>query len=332
MTAIVFFNIGWMNSYRGVRHGDEIRGGGAWVNENAVGHEVYNFAPYRGRYYGCVQPPGGREIHIERLGAAVDDDHVDNVTIAWVAKDPTQGLRLVGWYSGARLFRHFQQPPVGAVRPVRSESDQAWFIAVANVVDSVLLDPEDRTLPIPRNKRGAMGQSNVWYADSLLGQSTIEEVRAFIRRYNAGVEARQVKRVAGSRDMDQARKIQVEQSAINAVRDYYESRGFRVSDVQRDNVGWDLEAARGEQRLLIEVKGLSGSQAEAELTPNEYHQMRSHRNDYRLCIVSDALSPARLRMRRYAFMRSRKAWVDQDDCALMFEERTAARVRPMDGG
>lgn len=159
MDRTVFFNVGWMNRYAGVSPGDSIRGGGAWVERHGVGHEVHNFAPYRGRYYGSVQPPGGRKVNIDRLGASPDSDYVDGVTVAWVAKRPSGGLELVGWYVAARIYREWQTAPRAAARPVRSGRDQAGYFAVALCADGQILDPDERTLKIPRNRRGGMGQS-----------------------------------------------------------------------------------------------------------------------------------------------------------------------------
>jgi hypothetical protein len=316
---MIFFNVGWMNQYQGE---PGIRGGGAWVGKHGVGHEMYNFAPVRGVLYGSVQPPGGREINISRLGAAANDAFVDDVTVVWVAKDPKAGLRVIGWYRRARVFRFWQPPPPGAKRAVRSKRDQAHYLVSAKEHDCHLLDRESRTFPIPRNRVGAMGQANVWFAESPLGRATIRKVETFMRAVAA--TGRRGKRVPARVDVD--RKVAVELAAIRAVTAYYTAQGFRVRDIQRDNAGWDLEATRRRETLLVEVKGLSGSEPCADLTPNEFHHMQRRSKAYRLCIVTHALDPRKQTMRRFECSNGRD-WIDQHDCLLEVKPITGARVR-----
>ena len=62
-----------------------------------------------------------------------------------------------------------------------------------------------------------------------------------------------------------------------------------VNSFEKDNVGWDLEAVKNKEKLLIEVKGLSGNEVVSELTPNEYAQMKNNIVNYRICLVTNAL-------------------------------------------
>ncbi len=325
MTTMVFFNVGWMNAYRGLSHGDSIIGGGSWPQQHGVGHEMYNFAPHRGRLYGSVQPPGGRRIHIERLGAGQDDPFIDDVHVVWVSRRPGDRLVVIGWYKHARVFREWQRCGKGAVRPVRSTSDQALYLATAPVAQCTLLEDEQRTLVVPRNTKGAMGQSNVWFADSALGRKFVAKVKKVMA--DPSLPSDRLKRRRGVHD--QARKVRVEQAAIDLTWAYYESNGYKLRDVQKDNVGWDLEATRGREKLLLEVKGLSGGELTVELTPNEYSQMNAsaHRKRYRLCVVTHALEDRRRELRRFALQggRGESRWVDQHDALLTMEERVGAR-------
>ena len=76
------------------------------------------------------------------------------------------------------------------------------------------------------------------------------------------------------------------------------AKNWICEDVSAKCDGWDITATQrgGTQRLLIEVKGLSGSTAVVELTPNEYAKLRQHgpgRRDIRyiVAIMTEALSP-----------------------------------------
>ncbi len=320
-----------MNHYRGLQ-GDPIRGGGKWVEDHGTGHEVFNFASHRGRCYGFVRPSAGSLIDIDRLGAAPGSPMLDGVLVAWVAKQPGGGLRVVGWYEDARVFRDRQASPPGADRAVTGKRDQAGSNVVANASNTRCLDPEERTFPIPRNKKGAMGQANVWFADSKLGA----KVAASFRTYLDKVKKDRRKRATGGADkgvaraVDQLKKRRVELAAIRLVWTKYEELGFDVRDVQGDNVGWDLVARRaGGTKLLLEVKGLSGAGQVVELTANEFTQMnrRTNRKDYRLCVVTNALADRKRTLRRFFYNPELKVWCSEDDgSTLEITPMTSARV------
>lgn len=43
--TILFCKIGWMENYCGQTANDQIQGGGSYVKEHGIGHEVCNFEP-----------------------------------------------------------------------------------------------------------------------------------------------------------------------------------------------------------------------------------------------------------------------------------------------
>lgn len=318
--TMLFCNIGWMKKYRGTSR-DSISGGGSWIKESGLGTEVYNFQPHRGFLYGSFQTPRGGKLSIERLGAQASAESVEAVTVAWVAKHPAGGLRLVGWYRSARVYRDYQAAPGTSGRWLGDQ--RAGYLAVAREADGVVLPPEERTLRIPRNKRGAMGQSNVWFADSAAGRATIAEVRRFIRDWDR--RSRGAASVARISNVE--RRVDVERAAIRQAAATFQNYGYRVTSVESDNVGWDLEAVRDTERLQVEVKGLSHAGGVVELTPNEFEKMRKLRKTYRLCVVQFALTPRRRVVRIFSCLGDGKTWTDDDDRQLSVEPRTGARVR-----
>jgi hypothetical protein len=54
---------------------------------------------------------------------------------------------------------------------------------------------------------------------------------------------------------------------------------YIIKNVEKDNVGWDLEAKPEIDgvSLCLEVKGLFGSELKVGLTPNEYRILIKHR-------------------------------------------------------
>jgi 5-methylcytosine-specific restriction protein A len=162
MDKLLFLNIGWMERYQGLES-DTIAGEGAFVNKYNDPHdpetyppcEIYNFQPYEGVMYGFVRIARG-SIRIERLGASPGNDSIDGVLVVWVAKSPSDGTVIVGWYDDATVYRHCQPPPEGSGR--RREGRQEWGHRVAARAENcTLLPPERRDFPIPRGRKGAMG-------------------------------------------------------------------------------------------------------------------------------------------------------------------------------
>jgi hypothetical protein len=302
---ILFCNVGWMERYEGqFKGGDEIKGGGRYVQQKGRGHEVCNFSPVRGKLYGYVQP-AGKEINLERVGGSLVDDEVTGVTVVWTAKRPGGSTVVIGWYRNATVFRKMRRQNNPSPRHCMNHINQYRIVALAK--DCVLLPIDARTCEIPRQVKGSMGQANVWYADDPRSVKIVDSVLHLI----AG--KRTVKRTKPARAVkqDQERKAQVEKAAIRACCDHFEKLGYVVRSVERDNVGWDLEANLGKTKLLIEVKGLSGAGPSVELTPNEFKVFSERLPSYRLGIVIEALTSPSLRVCRYS--EEQGAWIVDKD-------------------
>ena len=138
------------------------------------------------------------------------------------------------------------------------------------------------------------------------------------------------------RQTDAELRRRVEQEAINHAIAYYESDvggSHRVESVEKDGVGWDLEAfAEDGANLKIEVKGLSGKDLVVELTPNEYAKMLSPENraDYIIYVLPEALSskPVAYIFRYDAILSKGKelVWVSEEGQRLWIEPIIAARL------
>ena len=110
------------------------------------------------------------------------------------------------------------------------------------------------------------------------------------------------------------------------VEKYYRSLGYEIQGVQKDNVGWDLEARLYEKKLLLEVKGLSGAEVSTELTPNEYLQLKQKREKgYRICVVTEAMS-SQSRLHIFSYSPDSNSWTDENGQILEFQEVISARI------
>ena len=79
-------------------------------------------------------------------------------------------------------------------------------------------------------------------------------------------------------------KKEVEKAAMQAATRHYKSRGYEVESVETKNLGWDLEAVKGGEKLRVEVKGISKGGVYVNMTPNEFRAAQQHRQSYRLAV------------------------------------------------
>ena len=170
MKKVVFCEVAWMKYYGGVTEEDRQKNGGKYISENETGGEVYNFAPYNHKCYGYVMHYGD-ELHIERYDKILKSfDEVRDMTVVWVASDG-KSSKIVGWYEHATMYRFWQRYYDAAYA---GDVDYNYNF-VANEKDCYLIAEEDRTFVVPRasvaGKGKGMGQSQIWYADSIYAQN-----------------------------------------------------------------------------------------------------------------------------------------------------------------
>ena len=316
-----------MESYQGLSSTDQIHGGGAYVREKGVGQEVCNFASHRGVVYGFVRPPSddsqpySGQIKIQRIGGyrEYEPDEISNVLVIWTAARPEGGTFVLGWYKNATVYRF----PKSYSNPskLQQQNKLECYRIKAKSENAVLLPVEQRTFEIPRRIKGGMGQANIWYADSPDNSRIVSNVRAMVR--GRKILGKRPKR----RRTDPVHNAKVETAAVNEVWMHYQRLGYRVKDVQRENLGWDLEATFGRIKLRIEVKGLSGSNPVGELTPNEFAAFSRNSPGYRLAIVTNALKSPNLIVCRQ--VSETKSWiVDGDPTAtITIDPKTYASIK-----
>lgn len=315
---MLLMNIGWMNHYRGQTASDRIVNGGKYVAENKDGLEVFNFMPIAGKHYGFVEPPRGGTLDLSRLGGSSEVEYVEGVTCIFTATRPKGGRVVIGWYANARVYREIQ-----AVS--RGRKGERSFVATCKYSDAVLLAPDLRTMPVPRAREGVwgMGQSNVRYLDEAASASFKKALVALMRDPQASPSSH--RGGGGGKQPDPQRRVQIEKAAVSVATDHYRQMGYSVTSVESDNVGWDLEARKDAVCLLIEVKGCGASDARVELTPNEYAQMMRNKAEYRLVIVTKALTSAR-RADIVSYDIGTDSWRNEAGVQAGIDERIAARI------
>jgi hypothetical protein len=319
---ILICRVGWMHWYRGLSNADPIKGGGSFVQEHGYGHEMFNFSNHQDMAYGYVQAKNF-VIAVDRLGGEYDSESIEHVDVVWVATHPTDGGQLVvGWFRDASVYRNLQEPPNGFDRSI-GEDVARWNIT-ANYANVRLLEPDQRVYAIPSTASGlgTIGQSNVFYADDQLEiLSWLGSLRTYIQ---GGSRPNRKSGKKRRKKQDLNLKVKIEHAAVNAVTEWYESLDYEVRSVERDNVGWDLEAVHEKRGTrLVEVKGKFAAEVSAELTPNEYRAMLAER-DFRLAIVTEALSNPILHV---FLLEGNDDWQDAHGCSLDITEKTGAMVK-----
>ena len=320
MDPMLFLNVGWMRKYRGLDD-DTIIGGGSYIRDTGYGHEIFNFASFNGYMYGYVQVKGS--INITRLGGRKTDEAISGILAIWVARDLSGGTFIIGWYKNATVHRDPQPSPEGSNRVFNGES--LGFRIKAKVESCKLLNLDQRTFQIPRRVRGGMGQANIWYADQPSNVPFREDVWKFINEGELSDQWKRHPKLGQPRQPDAHRRKLVEKIAVEKTINYYEKLGYIVNSVERDNVGWDLEASNGGRKLRLEVKGLSHSELLIELTPNEYDNMQKHQHSYRICVVTDTLKKNPL-LRVFSYSPESHNWEDDEDNQLSITEIIGARM------
>jgi hypothetical protein len=323
MKPILFLNLAWMRSYKGLK-ADIPKGTFAYMRTEKGKvhvHEAFNFLPTNGKYYGYAAVKNGH-IDIRRLGADRDDTYIDNVLVVWTATRPGRGKVIVGWYKNARVLADAQWRPWNAA--MRAFKERIGYSVVASVGSSRLLEPDLRVFPVPNSGKGRPGQSVSYFPPNDPEAAWVRDARDFIA--TGRVRTPLARKKGGETDPELRAKVEL--AAIKLVTRYYEAKNFNVVSCEKDNVGWDLEASLGSSLLKIEVKGRSSSEPLVEVTPNEYRAMKAlkHRPDYRMCIVTSALNKVAARLAVFAYSPQDGAWISDGRAMLVIKERLAASL------
>lgn len=293
---------GWMNYYQGLSDNDQVINGGDYVDQNQTGHEIFNFKPIGNRYYGNVHPTHNGQINFNRIYDNIDNEagSVQGVLVIWCATAPGSGIVVVGWYKNAEVFRNREPfPENDAAFDERRDNDITTYRIGAQAGGVFLVNPQSRSFVIPHanGNNCGFGMSHVRYTDEPqcadLKVNLIEYVTGFSKGDSLLVDLHDLEREGNDEPAGRgwgATNPDVEKIAVEFTKKVYQEKGYEVKSVETLNLGWDLEATKGERTLKIEVKGLSGDQCSVGLTPNEYRVFKSADDNYRLFVVTSCLN------------------------------------------
>lgn len=131
--------------------------------------------------------------------------------------------------------------------------------------------------------------------------------------------------VHSGRFPDPESRERVERGAVDHVTADFTARGYQVTSVESENLGYDLVARRGKEEQHLEVKGTSGKTARFFLSRNE-RGCGAQDGAWRLALVTDALNTPTMEVYPYSkvedlFQLSPLAW----ECCLKPDDQSSRR-------
>lgn len=317
---LLVFRVGYMETYDG--EGD-ISGGGAYVEEHGTGGEMWNFRAEGGRCYGFVMTKSFAGIDLRRIDPSrtwSPNHELPGVDIIFIARRPEGGQVVVGWYRDATVFHKSYRGRRG--RKKMGDWEGLNYLCEVDANQATLLPKDQRTFLVPQGVKGFPGQSNVWYPDNPSFEAQLRQLIG--TRKQPAVAAKGRNTAPPDKDLI----TRIEKAAERATEHYFRKQGYTITFVQHDYKGWDLEARKDADHLLIEVKGHLGNVIQFELTPNEYDRLQEHHKRYRVCVLRNALD-ASAELEVYAPKKDGAEWmlrrIDKAG-SIRFIEKVAARA------
>lgn len=324
---VIYFNIGWMESYNGMKSSDLTTGAHGYLKHHKHGAEAFNFSRSPDGQVRGYRPPGARQqISIERLGAARGADHVGGVLVVWMARIPrSKTTVIVGWYEDATVYRRDRE------HEIEVDGEKISYSAVTTYKKATLVPSILRTYQIrsSRTNPGAgFGQNPTWYGVEQVDDSVRSYVQEYRRRLTRARRTSQT--LVPPKNTDPELRRRVEKRAIEHATAYYaklSGSAALVRSVETEAKGWDLEVELEATTLFVEVKGLLGSTLRCELTPNEYEKMMlpENRDHYVVYVVNNALAEApEIPLVSVFRLGAGEKWVTEDGRKLLIEQRLGA--------
>jgi hypothetical protein len=161
------------------------------------------------------------------------------------------GIQAITWNSFAEILDLGQQPIDRFEELEVLDNPTESGTVNSSPLDRVAGRGPDLVIPVPNPLRLSVSEEVAYeLSDEVRGQS-----------------------VEGKRDgRDSATNKRKEIRAIEIATTYMQLQGWTLArDCQKDGVGFDLEFARGDETLLVEVKGIGGPAIAFNMTAKEWH-------------------------------------------------------------
>ena len=281
---ILFIKTAWSEFYTGGR----VLGNHKHLKEHEnVGHECFNFKPYKGEYYCYIPPIAGSCPQLET------EEAKNWLVIVTARINGTGPLVVVGYYKDAQIYSSYKKRPEYRDKNSIFETDDDGDFFTYNVKSStgtLLPLSERKKYIIPPNLSKHIQSASIAYIRG--PKSTPEKWRTEFEKIALDViDSKQDNLDKKFPKIDVDTKKIIENNAIRHIIQFYEKKHYKIVDRQKDNCGYDLLAINKDgNELHIEVKGSASNSYHFFLTYNEMNCMNEDPK-WRLAIVKNALQP-----------------------------------------
>lgn len=299
MKKVLWVKFGWSEYYRG----GPVDGNFGWLKDakgskkEGKGHEAFNFMPIDGTYY-CYVPPQRKEY------APWNEDNI-GWTVICLAKHPKHtGIHIVGWYENATLLGEWLRPPREGSRVDADHLSSAydWSYCIRSK-SAFFIPPEKRTIPFS-HASVRQGKYSFLVGPDVKTNPEKKDLLALLtsrleRLHEVAVHQPSEEAVPDP-ELDPADPLtgfgspehrkKVEKAAEKAVIAYYADKKFRCTDMTKVKCGYDFHFKKASVSLHVEVKGTSSESAGFFLTRNEHDAGLTKDPEWRLAMVTHALS------------------------------------------
>lgn len=121
-------------------------------------------------------------------------------------------------------------------------------------------------------------------------------------------------------------KNRIELEAIVFAREHFENKSYIVTNVEKENIGYDLIAEGKDERLTLEVKGISGNRKSFILSSNENKYFDQNLKNHRICLVQNC-EKTKKNISVFKFYEKSKNWQDDDNNILRFDKFLSAQYK-----
>ena len=316
---LLFLGVARMKKYKGGGDGDKPQGNARHIKENGECGEMWNFKQEENYYYGYGMTPYSAGVDLEKVVGGKNwqkGNEAKNIDVVFLATRPRGGANIVGWYKNATvLHKHYD-------KKVREKYGHLCWTEVGN---KFRVEVEDREILPKELLPKGIPQSQIMYLDEK--PKLAKYLRNYIYNHQIKMMRRKFRKNAV---IDQEEKRKIESNAVAEATMYYESRGYKVKSVEKENCGWDLKVTKqGEKTLQVEVKGHRGSDFNFELTHNEYAKMKEYSKTYRVFVACKALSD-NPKTTIFSPYKEKGKWCLRDEAGkkLPLDEKTSAHAKP----
>jgi|GEM_PF-4059341 len=189
-SRVWFLNLTEMLWYKGLEAENIAMSETTYCKENGYGHELFNFLPDDGRYYGYSPPGSTCNLKSIAKDAIEKDEHgrfIDNVLVIFTSTRTNKGHVIVGYYKNAKVYEKPLKRKETLGRYIKQEDDYAKYNMVCDIKNGRLIEHPNRNYYIPHasSEVGGFGMQPRWYA----AKKKDQEIREKAIDYILGLEA-----------------------------------------------------------------------------------------------------------------------------------------------